>query len=78
MIYKNQQARREGGQGGQMPRGPANFRGPAEPTVNIVNMRYERALYKRALYERARDRSAQGPVFSLGGPENQESACTFK
>ena len=57
-----------GGQGGQMPRGPATFRGPAGPTVNIVNMRYERALYKRALYERARDRSAQGPGFSLGGP----------
>ena len=52
-----------------MPRGPATFWGPAGPTVNIVNMRYERALYKRALYERARDRSAQGPGFSLGGPE---------
>ena len=57
-----------GGAGGKMPRGPATFRGPAGPTVNIVNMRYERALYKRALYERARDRSAQGPGFSLGGP----------
>jgi len=43
-----------------MPRGPATFRGPTGPTVN---MRYERALY-----ERARDRSAQGPGFSLGGP----------
>ena len=52
-----------------MPRGLATFRGPAGPTVNIVNMRYKRALYKRALYERARDRSAQGPGFSLGGPD---------
>ena len=51
-----------------MPRGPATFRGPAGPTVNIVNMRYGRALYKRALYERVCDRSAQGPGFSLGGP----------
>ena len=38
------QARREGGQRGQMPRGPATFRGPAgpgrthTPTVNIVNL----------------------------------------
>ena len=47
-----------------MPRGPATFRGPAGPTVNIFNMRYERALYKRALYERARNRSAQGPDFT--------------
>ena len=56
-----------------MPRGPATFRGPAGPTVNIVNMRYERALYKRALYERARDCSAKGPGFSLGGPEDGDT-----
>ena len=27
-----------GGAGGQMLRGPATFRGPAGPTVNIVNL----------------------------------------
>ena len=51
-----------GGAGGQMPRGPATFRGPAGPTVNIVNMRYERA-YIRGPYMR-------GPVTALPrGPD---------
>ena len=48
-----------GGQGGQMPRGPATFRGPAGPTFNI----YIYILGPRLLYMR-------GPVTALPrGPD---------
>ena len=69
------QARREGGGGaggggggGQMPRGPATFRGPVGP--GRAHSQHCQLYFGSvtALYMRARDRSAQGPGFSLGGP----------
>ena len=57
-----------GGQGGQMPRGPATFRGPVGP--GRAHSQHCQLYFGpvTALYMRARDRSAQGPGFSLGGP----------
>ena len=55
-----------------MPRGPATFRGPAGPGRAHSQHCQLMKIYigpVTALYERARDRSAQGPGFSLGGPE---------
>ena len=67
-----------GGQGGQMPRGPATFRGPVGP--GRAHSQHCKLYFGSvtALYMRARDRSAQGPGFSLGGPAhsaNQAVSC---
>ena len=58
-----------GGQGGQNPRGPATFRGPAGPTVNIVNVIYG-AMGPQLLYMRGPVTPLpRGPELSLGGPD---------
>ena len=51
-----------------MPRGPATFRGPVGP--GRAHSQHCQLYFGSvtALYMRARDRSAQGPGFSLGGP----------
>ena len=72
VLQTNRQARREGeGQGGQMPRGPATFRGPVGP--GRAHSQHCQLYFGSvtALYMRARDRSAQKPGFSLGGPANR-------
>ena len=53
-----------------MPRGPATFRGPVGPgrAHSQHCQLYFGSVGLTALYMRARDRSAQGPGFSLGGP----------
>ena len=48
-----------------MPRGPATFRGPGRAHSQHCQLYFGSVT---ALYMRARDRSAQGPGFSLGGP----------
>ena len=71
ITHYNCQARREGGAGGgQMARGPASFRGPVGP--GRAHSQHCQLYFGSvtALYMRARDRSAQGPGFSLGGPDN--------
>ena len=66
------QARREGRGRGANAQGPGDFRGPVGPrqgpqsTLSTYENIYIGPV--TALYERARDRSAQGPGFSLGGP----------
>ena len=54
-----------------MPRGPATFRGLVGP--GRAHSQHCQLYFGSvtALYMRARDRSAQGPGFSLGGPEEK-------
>ena len=60
-----------------MPRGPATFRGPVGP--GRAHSQHCQLYFGSvtALYMRARDRSAQGPGFSLGGPVGEFYFANF-